>query len=503
MQHIIRKQVIELTLDTDRNIFSVQENANRFYYETILPALEKILDGLTDENHIIQMERLEIDLGAIAWGYNQESIKMDEIYSKIEKAARNAVRQVRENGNARGFSEGGSKSMGKTKARSNAEAWLYYMRYGYLPWNVVEVNDQWRLHALEILATDHAMVTELRSLIESDHNAILRLINDHPVSFLVKLMEVITAANQGLLPSMIQEMEQLFGTGTKMVFQPDDKPAGKTVSWIWEEFFKGTVKGLSRDHITEKILEKKWIGRATNKEILVKDNVPLLWPVIENIQHSRATAINTSEVESNTDKNVQIPGDRDIQNKETGKKENEDKKGTVTIDAGLTTEGIFATHAGLIVLHPFLSQLFLRTGLVTNGNFMGRQEQEKAIWLLHFVVTGNESGEEHQLVVPKILCGYPLEWSPADSAGLDETSKTEAIDMIKAAIEQWTKLGNTSVEGLRETFLSRNGKMYKKNDDTCLAIEPGSYDMLLDSLPWNLSMIRLPWIKGLIRVEWR
>jgi len=136
MRHLIKKQVIELKLDTDIDIFSVQDRANRFYYDTILPALEKILNGLTDESHIIQMETLEIDLGAITWGDNQDSIKMNEIYRKIENAALKAVRQLRENSQMKGFRETGSINPEKTIGLNAFEAWLYYMQNGYLPWNV-------------------------------------------------------------------------------------------------------------------------------------------------------------------------------------------------------------------------------------------------------------------------------------------------------------------------------------------------------------------------------
>ena len=503
MRHLIKKQVIELKLVTDIDIFSVQDSANRFYYDTILPALEKILNGLTDESHIIQMEKLEIDLGAIAWEDNQDSIKMNEIYMKIENAALGAVRQLRENSQMKGFREAGSINPEKTIGQNASEAWLYYIQNGYLPWNVNVVNEQWRLHVLETLAIDHTMVSKLRSLIDSDENALHRLMNDHPVSFLVNLMEALTATNQRVLPSRINEIEWLFEKGIKKPLQQEDKPVDKTTVWIWELFFKGTVKGLSHEDITEKIVKEKWTVKELDEVNLLKEDVPGLWPVIEIIYQGQDAAVNNSIDAGNVNKNVEMPVDRDLPNTVTGKRVNEDKNDIRNNEPGVTTEGIFASYAGLIILHPFLRHLFLRTVLIKNGSFINRAAQEKAIWLLYFVATGNESGEEHQLVVPKILCGYPLECSPDNREELDEASKAEAIDMIKAAIEQWPKLGNTSVEGFRETFLSRNGKMYKKNDEICFAIEPRSYDMLLDTLPWNLSMVKLPWRYELIKVEWR
>jgi hypothetical protein len=64
-------------------------------------------------------------------------------------------------------------------------------------------------------------------------------------------------------------------------------------------------------------------------------------------------------------------------------------------------------------------------------------------------------------------------------------------------------LKGTSIDGLRETFLQRNGKLFTKNDNLALQIEQSSIDMLLDHLPWNLGIIKLPWMKDLLKVEWR
>jgi hypothetical protein len=64
-------------------------------------------------------------------------------------------------------------------------------------------------------------------------------------------------------------------------------------------------------------------------------------------------------------------------------------------------------------------------------------------------------------------------------------------------------LNNTSIEGLRDGFLKRKGKINIHADRIKILVEKGSIDMLLDYLPWNLSHIKLPWLKHIIQVEWR
>ena len=178
----------------------------------------------------------------------------------------------------------------------------------------------------------------------------------------------------------------------------------------------------------------------------------------------------------------------------------EDKK---AISHVIDEEGIFIQHAGLVIMHPFLTTLFSRLGLVSEKKFINGQAREKAVFLLHYIVTGSTVAEEHELLLPKVLCGHPLEEPVVSEMQFSDEEREEADSLLKAVIGQWGKLGNTSPEGLRETFLKRAGKIFTKNDSIHIQVESGPVDMLLDHLPWNLSIIKLPWIKDIIKVEWR
>ena len=77
----------------------------------------------------------------------------------------------------------------------------------------------------------------------------------------------------------------------------------------------------------------------------------------------------------------------------------------------LPDEGIYTIHAGLLLLHPFFKTVFGYAKLLDSNQFTGRAAQEKAVMLLHFVATGRDSAEEQELVVPKIICGIPIQES--------------------------------------------------------------------------------------------
>lgn len=166
-------------------------------------------------------------------------------------------------------------------------------------------------------------------------------------------------------------------------------------------------------------------------------------------------------------------------------------------------EGIFIQHAGVILVHPFLGSLLRRLQWLENKEFINNEVQIKAVFMLHFLATGETVAAEYELVICKLLCAYPLNEPLPVETIFSEPELQEATDMLTALIQQWDKLKNTSIGGLREGFLQRSGKLFLKNDLPFVQVESSAIDVLLDFLPWNISMIKLPWMKEILRAEWR
>lgn len=177
---------------------------------------------------------------------------------------------------------------------------------------------------------------------------------------------------------------------------------------------------------------------------------------------------------------------------------------TIGPDQKTIEEGIFCQYAGLLLLHPFFRHLFNHLILLKDGTFINAASLEKAVVLLYFIATGKTEAKDHELVVPKIICGMQLhEVIGEESFLLTEAEREEALNMVHAAIEQWEIISNTSVEGLRESFLAREGKILIKENGIECRMESRGLDVLLDRLPWNLSSIKFSWLDKLIHVEWR
>jgi hypothetical protein len=63
-------------------------------------------------------------------------------------------------------------------------------------------------------------------------------------------------------------------------------------------------------------------------------------------------------------------------------------------------------------------------------------------------------------------------------------------------------LGETSIDGLRHTFLQRRGVLRDAGHAWNLQVEPAAFDVLLASLPWTFGIVRLPWMTRPIFIEW-
>ena len=167
-------------------------------------------------------------------------------------------------------------------------------------------------------------------------------------------------------------------------------------------------------------------------------------------------------------------------------------------------EQIFITNAGIVLVYPFLAHYFQTLGLLTPlKKFKSDQEAHRAVHLLQYLATGQTESPEYLMAFNKLLCGLPFEFVIESEIVLTEEEIQLSNALLEAVIQQWTILKNTSVDGLRGSFLIRKGKLTPKKKDWVLNVEQKTYDLLLNQLPWGISMIRLPWMKNILYVEWR
>jgi hypothetical protein len=166
-----------------------------------------------------------------------------------------------------------------------------------------------------------------------------------------------------------------------------------------------------------------------------------------------------------------------------------------------TLPSVVVIHAGLVLVSPFLPELFSRLGLVSGGE-MAPEARPRALQSLAYLAEGRWPDLASGLVVESVLCGVAIEDALPPAAPPDRRDLATCDDLLRAVISQWAILHDTSLEGLRETFLRREGRLSKGADAWRLTIERKALDGLVDQVPWRFSLIALPSMTEPLHVIW-
>ncbi len=165
---------------------------------------------------------------------------------------------------------------------------------------------------------------------------------------------------------------------------------------------------------------------------------------------------------------------------------------------------LLVRQAGLVLLHPWLVRFLENCGVKQAGS-AGLQffELPRAAALLHFLATGREELYEYELGLVKILLGQRPETPlPVCEGLLTANDIEEAEALLQSAVEHWSALKNTSIQGLRSSFIERQGLLREEESGWKLNVERRPHDILMDQLPWSIGIIKLPWMQKAIFSEW-
>lgn len=495
--HIIQKQVLEVEMENPSDAFEFRNRLGEVFQDLILPQLTVLFDEL-GETKTYRIEAMHIDAGIIA-RQNWEHLLTEKIIAEVRQAIQleNPIwvrekpkpknttlifEQLPNNVNRESEKHSRNREDEQTLDNDQAKVEFYnvfeeYLRTGNVSWyahDIPKLRQGFEEYILPEITTVKRLADYLQTASES---ALLRLIYLLPSPLLNKLLQVLLS---GAHPEFIHDFQSLQSTIEQVLLNSTTKELS-IKKGLYLPVFKWLAYG---QHVQ--------IQSFIAAEVFhyFKDIQPDLLPEVLKQDRDKSNALlnllrENFKADSNEKRIEKIPEAKQDKEEQPGER--------------------FIENAGLIMLHPFLPQLFQEVKLTVDNVFIDEQSRMKAIMLTHFLATGIAEAEDYELSIEKLLCGLqPNEPIVCDIELLDSDIK-EANDLLAQIIQLWKQNGvqvNGTIEGFQQSFLQRQGKLNQKRDDWKLQVQQLPYDVVLSSLPWSISMIKTVWMKGMLWIEW-
>ncbi len=495
-QHIIQKQVLEVEMQNCTDAFVFRRRLGEIYHDKILPALEKLFDECSKENELVRLEEVSIDLGNIAAKNWEEDLLQRCLAEVTTVLSQTKASPVIVSADARKVSETFvyDKSLPSGTSQQIAEIFFYFLQTGNLPWyvngdiRVMEELNKWLSAPFSSFNSFHDFIRA------SSLSSRLRLVYQCDDATLEKLILV-----------LLREEERLFWRDVllakEMVYQQlfshnIDRQKVRNILYlpVFNWLAQQTVQAFGREYIRGFL---EMITRVTSNNRKMVGEVITIFTKHNHQQTRKKHTANlffTGLAQATTEAGS-LTGETQ---KDFEKSKNECQPES--------NDELFVANAGLVLLHPFLARLFASMGILDeHGIFINEDAQMKAVLATHYLTTGEAEAEEHLLILNKIICGVDVNQPVLKQVLYTPGNIAEMENLLNQVIGLWVRNNvqvNQTTEGLRSSFLQRNGKLTRKNNDWHLLVEQRSYDLVLSSLPWGFSMIKNNWMPGMLWVDW-
>lgn len=170
--------------------------------------------------------------------------------------------------------------------------------------------------------------------------------------------------------------------------------------------------------------------------------------------------------------------------------------------AMIEEEGVYISNSGLVILANFLPFLFDHLNWLDDNREILDEAKPKALSMTQFLVSGGEEIDETLLPLNKLLLGYDMNQVVVNDYKLSDEERGHGEDLLENVIDKWSALGSVSADGLRSSFLNRDGIIYDKEEHYLLRVERKTLDILMDRMPWSTGVIKLNWMPKFLMVEW-
>jgi hypothetical protein len=463
--HIIQNQSIEIEFEDPGHAMGLQNKITEVFYEKLQPRMEVLFDELFGENYFASIDKLEIDCGLLD-PKNWEQEFTEEAIRKLKEELRQVNRKEID--------------LREAMEENTAETFFFFIENGFLPWNKRIVSTA---ELEQLLKIDKNRLSRLRILIKRKEKVAERIARQFSKEF---TSQIIAALAEG----RHDELDRIYSLVGSVILSKTDKQMDRDLidAAILTAFASDEKIKREIPFLTFLLAEAE-----KNAELM-----PLVQEIVKTFDIGKEVKpISTEEKRQELEKSGVKGIPESIKERksihETESRIESEKPGGETI---------YVNNAGLILLHPFLPALYDKLNLTEENKWMDESSRHKAVLVSEFLATGNDEFEEFNLALNKILCGFDTDEIVDTEMRLDDEIKTECQVLLNDIIAHWKVLKNTGIEGLRETFIQRSGKLSKVDNGWLIQVEQKAVDILLSHLPWGIGLIKLPWMEKILYAEW-
>ncbi|MGZ4955064.1 MAG: contractile injection system tape measure protein [Methylobacter sp.] len=229
-RHVIKRQVVEVTLAKKENAWQLQQALSRIFQQCLPPLLDRCLSEVGSPDYLHRIDRLELDLGVL----DSNSLEAD-ILERMEVTLRQALSEQIGYAQSLPVAEQTYDPM-----LAHAELFEHFVREGYLPWWADGSQRQLPEKSFTVLSTSSPdALKRLLPLLIHEPRCLQRLISYFDDSRLIAMTALLTAASEDLTASLVQALSAVQAP----LQQYNRMPALSLRSTLWQSLLQVAVAG--------------------------------------------------------------------------------------------------------------------------------------------------------------------------------------------------------------------------------------------------------------------
>ncbi|MBW8682911.1 contractile injection system tape measure protein [Chitinophaga rhizophila] len=197
-QHAIGKLIVEVQLPSREDAFSLQGRLSTRLNEELLPMMSAVLDSWVTPDTLLQIDKLEIDLGKCS---------MQALAETLPELVADYLRKHFET--ISGSPAAGMHVQRQPLTHAFFDSWLHFMQHGVLPSTTVKwEQEEWEAGILTVLATDSGALHRCGQLFTAHPYAVRRLVRQFSGSFIHNWIQAYSAGAYRQVLLLITEWQQ-------------------------------------------------------------------------------------------------------------------------------------------------------------------------------------------------------------------------------------------------------------------------------------------------------